>query len=38
MTPQQLSAQLKLVTQANRFAFLQKTSRTKIVKSTPKTA
>jgi hypothetical protein len=38
MNPQQLAAQLKMLTQANRFAFLQKSNRDKIIKSTNKPA
>jgi len=38
MTPQQLVDQLKALTQASRFAFLQKTTRDKIIKSSQKTA
>jgi len=38
MNPQQLAAQLKMLTQANRFAFLQKSTREQILKSTSKTA
>jgi len=38
MTPQQLVEQLKQLTGANRFAFLQKTTRDKIIKSSQKTA